>query len=65
MRETLPFCKKWLKNEGIKGYQIPLSNLVSQGLVNSYPPIVSQKGTYVAQHEHTIFIGEDKVHVLS
>lgn len=64
-RETLPFCKKWLKNEGIKGYQIPLSKLVTQGLVNSYPPIVSQEGTYVAQHEHTIFIGSDKVSVLS
>ena len=64
-RQTLPFCKKWLKNDNIKGYQIPLTNLVSKGLVNSYPPVMSQKGTYVAQHEHTIFIGNDKVHILS
>ena len=64
-RQTLPFCKKWLKNDEIKGYQIPLNNLVKKGLVNSYPPIMSQKGTYVAQHEHTIFVGSDKVHILS
>ena len=64
-RQTLPFCKKWLKNDGIKGYQIGLNNLVKMGIVNSYPPIMSQKNTYVAQHEHTIFIGSDKVHVLS
>ena len=64
-RQTLPFCKKWLKNENIKGYQIPLKNLVNKGLVNSYPPIMSQKNTYVAQHEHTIFVGSDKVHILS
>lgn len=64
-RQTLPFCKKWLKNENIKGYQIPLKNLVDKGLVNSYPPIMSEKNTYVAQHEHTIFVGSDKVHILS
>tara|TARA_B100000795_G_C22801801_1_gene442346 strand:+ start:3101 stop:4114 length:1014 start_codon:yes stop_codon:yes gene_type:complete len=64
-RQTLPFCRKWLKNEGIKGYQIPLKNLVQMGIVNSYPPLMSQKDTFVAQHEHTIFIGKDKVHNLS
>ena len=64
-RQTLPFCKKWLKNDNIKGYPIALKNLVGRGIVNSYPPIMSQKGTYVAQHEHTIFIGSDKVSVLS
>ena len=58
-------CKKWLKNENIKGYPISLKNLVGRGIVNSYPPIMSQKGTYVAQHEHTIFVGSDKVHILS
>ena len=65
IRETLPFCRKWLKNEGIKGYQIPLNNLVKKKIITAYPPIMSQKGTYVAQHEHTIFIGYDKVHILS
>ena len=64
IRQTLPFCKKWLKNDGIKGYQIPLKNLVNMGLVNSYPPIMSQKGSYVAQHEQTVFIQHDKVHVI-
>ena len=64
-RQTLPFCKKWLKNDNIKGYPISLKNLVGRGIVNSYPPIMSQKGTYVAQHEHTIFVGSDKVHILS
>ena len=64
-RQTLPFCKKWLKNYDIKGYQIPLNTLVKKGVVNSYPPIMSQKDTHVVQFEHTIFIGASSVHVLS
>ena len=64
-RQTLPFCKKWLKNYEIKGYQIPLNSLVKKGVVNSYPPIMSQKDTHVVQFEHTIFVGEKGVNVLS
>ena len=64
-RQTLPFCKKWLKNYEIKGYQIPLNSLVKKGVVNSYPPIMSQKDSVVVQFEHTIFIGEKGVKILS
>tara|TARA_B100000767_G_scaffold264542_1_gene279563 strand:+ start:583 stop:1590 length:1008 start_codon:yes stop_codon:yes gene_type:complete len=65
MRQTLPFCKKWLKKENIKGYQIPLNSLVNKGLVKSYPPIISQKNTLVIQFEHTIHIKESGVNVLT
>ena len=64
-RQTLPFCKKWLKNYEIKGYQIPLKSLVKKGVVNSYPPIMSQKDSLVVQFEHTIFVGPKSVNVLS
>ena len=64
-RQTLPFCKKWLKNYEIKGYQIPLKSLVKKGVVNSYPPIMSQKDSVVVQFEHTIFVGPKSVNVLS
>ena len=65
MRQTLPFCKKWLKKENIKGYQIPLNSLVNKGLIKSYPPIMSQKNTLVVQFEHTIHIKESGVNVLT
>lgn len=64
-RQTLPFCKKWLKNYEIKDYRISLNSLVKKGIVNSYPPIMSQKNSYVVQFEHTIFVGEKGVNVLS
>ena len=57
-RETLPFCKKWLRRQNIDKYQIPLKTLVNKGKVKSYPPLNDSKGSNVAQHEHTIMIRE-------
>ena len=54
-----------MKNYDIKGYQIPLNSLVKKRVINSYPPIMSQKDTHVVQFEHTIFIGPKGVNVLS
>ena len=60
-RQTLPFCKKWLKEYKIGKYQIPLNGLVRKNKVKSFPPVNDIKGSYVAQTEHTIFVGENGV----
>lgn len=62
---TLAFCKRWLNDLNLPKYQINLSNLVKQNIVMKYPPLIDVKGSYVAQFEHTIYIGEKKVEVLT
>ena len=54
--DTLAFCRRWLDEAGQTRYLLALKNLVDVGLVNAYPPLVDQKGSYVAQFEHTIIL---------
>ena len=63
--ETLPFCKRWLKEEKVNKYQIPLRNLVNKKRINAFPPINDIRGSYVAQSEKTIYIGSKGVKVLN
>lgn len=63
--ETLPFCKKWLQEEKINKYQVPLRNLVKKNRIRSFPPISDRKGSWVAQSEKTVLIGETSVKVLN
>ena len=63
--QTLPFCKRWLSEENVNTYQIPLRNLVKKKRILSFPPINDIPGSWVAQSEKTILIGEDKVKVLN
>ena len=65
---TLPFCPRWLVREdggsfavnGNNGqqklYAGALRNLVEQGVVRDYPPLCDQRGSYVAQWEHTLML---------
>jgi len=60
---TMPFCEKWLiklieKDSNIN-LQETLKRLEKKNLLSSYPPIYDIDGSYVAQHEHTIFIREN------
>jgi methionyl aminopeptidase len=63
--QTLPFCKKWLKEEKINKYHIPLRNLVKKQRIRAFPPINDIKGSYVAQSEKTIMINSEKVEILN
>ncbi|KAK3326429.1 peptidase M24, structural domain-containing protein [Apodospora peruviana] len=49
---TLPFCRRYLDRLGQDKYLLGLNNLVSNGIVESYPPLVDKKGSYTAQFEH-------------
>jgi methionyl aminopeptidase len=64
-RKTLPFCTRWLHNEGLKGYNMGLKELESKNVISSYPPLVDKEGTYTSQFEHTIYIHEYGKEVLS
>ncbi|KAI5809695.1 methionine aminopeptidase 2B [Peziza echinospora] len=53
---TLPFCRRYLDRIGQEKYLLALNNLVNNGVVNSYPPLVDIKGSFTAQYEHTILL---------
>ncbi|RPB28312.1 methionine aminopeptidase 2-like protein [Terfezia boudieri ATCC MYA-4762] len=53
---TLPFCRRYLDRIGQEKYLLGLNNLVSSGIVESYPPLCDSKGSYTAQYEHTILL---------
>lgn len=49
---TLVFSRRDLEHIGIKKYHLGMSSLVSNGIVESYGPLVDIPGSYVAQFEH-------------
>jgi len=62
---TLPFCRRYLDRLGQDKYLLGLNNLVSSGIVESYPPLVDKKGSMTAQFEHTILIRPNVKEVIS
>lgn len=62
---TLAFCKRYLDRVGESKYQMALKSLCDNGVVTSYPPLCDQRGSYVAQFEHTIYLHPHKKEVLS
>lgn len=62
---TLPFCRRYLDRLGEQKYILALNNLVSAGIVEAYPPLCDQKGSYTAQFEHTILLRPTVKEVLS
>ncbi|TLD06324.1 uncharacterized protein PgNI_08298 [Pyricularia grisea] len=62
---TLPFCRRYLDRLGQDKYLLGLNNLVSNGIVEAYPPLVDKKGSYTAQYEHTILLRPTVKEVIS
>lgn len=62
---TLAFCRRYLDRLGEQKYLMALKNLCDAGIVDPYPPLCDTKGSYVAQFEHTIYLGPMKKEVLS
>ena len=44
---------------------LSLNQLVKEGIVDSYPPLVDERGSFVSQFEHTIAIHENGVENLT
>tara|TARA_Y100000991_G_C21968517_1_gene348162 strand:+ start:1026 stop:1967 length:942 start_codon:yes stop_codon:yes gene_type:complete len=60
---TLPFCTRWLDNDNID-YSL-LNKISGMGIINKYPPLYDNKNSLVSQHEHTIFINDKGIEILS
>jgi methionyl aminopeptidase len=52
----MAFCKRWLDRGNQTNHILPLRDLVQNGLVNPYPPLVDVDSSYVAQWEHTLIL---------
>ena len=62
---TLPWCRRYLDRLGEEKYLLGLKNLVDNGIVQDYPPLVDQKGCFTAQFEHTILLRPNCKEVVS
>jgi len=62
---TMPFSRRYLEHTGCKNYLFGMHNLVSQGIVELYQPLVEKNGSYVAQFEHTILLRGNGKEVIS
>lgn len=57
---TLVFSRHYLERIGVKNYHLGMRSLVSNGIVESYGPMVDVPGSYVAQFEHVSVLHELK-----
>jgi len=62
---TLPFCRRYLDRLGETKYLMGLNHLVSNGIVQDYPPICDIRGSQTAQFEHTILLRPTRKEVVS
>jgi len=61
---TLAFCSRWLDDYNIEKYSKYINSLNSLNIINKYPPLYDNKGSYTSQTEHTIYIkknGAEKI----
>ncbi len=61
----LPFSRRQLSGFARAELEAALARLVSAGLLHGYPPLCETSGHPVAQAEHTVFIGPERVEVLT
>jgi methionyl aminopeptidase len=57
---TLVFSRHYLERLGVKSYHLGMRSLVSNGVVQTYGPLVDVPGSYVAQFEHVSWFHELK-----
>ncbi|KAJ9663835.1 hypothetical protein H2198_000595 [Neophaeococcomyces mojaviensis] len=62
---TLVFSRRYLERIGVKNYHLGMRSLVSNGIVESYGPLVDVPGSYVAQFEHTVLLRPNCKEVIS
>ena len=62
---TLAWCRRWVEDMGETNYLVGLRELVNNGIVNDYPPLVDVPGSYVAQYEHSFFLKPSGKEILS
>jgi len=53
---TLPFCRRWLDDQGQLRHLMALKALVDAEIINAYPPLCEAKGVFTSQMEHTVLL---------
>ena len=59
----LAFCKRWVSD--VRGYLGALLSLERAAVVAPYPPLADVKGSQTSQFEHTFFVKEEGIEVLT
>lgn len=62
---TLPFCKRYIDPSAIKTPNPYISYLTKIGALEDYPPLCDSPGSLVSQFEHTLYVNESGIEVLS
>ncbi|MFX0014693.1 MAG: type II methionyl aminopeptidase [Promethearchaeota archaeon] len=60
--KTLPFAERWLSSYdqfNLARVRFAIRELMNGGGIVAYPPLADEKGSFVAQYEHTFIITED------
>lgn len=60
--KTLPFAKRWLKQEAMLGFQI--KELKNAGILDYYPLLCEAKGVLISQHETSVIVEKDGCKIL-
>jgi methionine aminopeptidase len=61
----LPIARRYFLHLDTAAVEDTFSKLSKQGSLMRYPPLVEKKGVMVAQTEHSMYVGEDGVEVLT
>ncbi|MBI5635908.1 type II methionyl aminopeptidase [Candidatus Micrarchaeota archaeon] len=60
--KSLPFAKRWLKQDAMLGFQI--RELKNAGILDYYPLLTEAKGVLISQHETSIIVEKDGCKIL-
>ena len=61
----LPVARRYFSHLDTATVEDTIAKLTKQGSLVRYPPLVEKSGVMVAQTEHTLYVGEDGVEVLT
>jgi methionyl aminopeptidase len=61
----LPIARRYFRHLDREVVEDTISKLARQGSLMRYPPLVEEDGVMVAQTEHSLYLGEDGVEVLT
>ena len=63
--KTMAFTQRFLERAGEHDFKIVLDKLVHSKIINPYPPLADEPGSYISQHEHCFGIFEKGIEVVS
>ena len=63
--KSLPFTNRWMMEDQVEYYKECLDRLVKYKIVDEFLPIYDIEGSYVAHHEHNVWISEKKAILLT